>query len=80
LRHTKTLAGLRDTEKLSQAQVAKILKMTPQGYGAIERGERGLKTKYFKKLATLFKVDVNVIISLAMKYNGKLSSKTGTEA
>lgn len=80
LKQAKTLAELRDAKGLSQAQVAKILEITPQGYGAIERGERGLKAGYIKKLAELFKVSADRIISLAINNNAKLSDKTGTES
>ena len=74
----KTLAELRDSRGLSQADVARHLAITPQGYGAIERGERGLKAKNIKKLAEIFKVGTDKIIFLALNNNERLLKQTDT--
>lgn len=68
----KTLAELRESRRLSQAEVARYLAITPQGYGAIERGERGLKARNIKKLAEIFEVGTDKIIFLALNNNDKL--------
>jgi len=75
----KTLAELRESKGLSQADISKLLNMTPQGYGAIERGERGLKAKNIKRLADIYGVGTDYIIFLALKNNEKLLNQTGTE-
>lgn len=67
-----TLAELRESKELTQADVAEKLTMTPQGYGAIERGDRGLKAKHIKKLAEIFGVGTDRIIFLALNNNKKL--------
>ena len=74
----KTLAELRENKGFSQADVAEYLKMTPQGYGAIERGERGLKAKNIKTLAEIFGVGTDQIIFLALNNNGKLLNQADT--
>lgn len=63
----KTLAELRGNKGFSQADVAGHLKITPQGYGAIERGERVLRVKYIKKLAEIFGVKTDLIVFLAIQ-------------
>ena len=76
----KTLAKLRESKSLSQADIARLLNMTPQGYGAIERGERGLKAKKIKRLADIYDVSTDYIIFLVLNNNSKLLSRsTGTE-
>jgi transcriptional regulator with XRE-family HTH domain len=74
----KTLAELRENKEFSQAEVANRLGITPQGYGAIERGERGLKAKNIKKLAEIFGVGSDRIIFLALNNNKKLLKKSDT--
>lgn len=76
----KNLAELRESKGLSQAKVANVLGMTQQGYSIIERGERGLKAKNIKKLADLFKVSSDLIVSLALSDNDRLLNQTGTDA
>lgn len=75
----KSLAELRENNDKSQADVAKILGITPQGYGLIERGERGLKVEAAAKLADFFGVNVEEIILLALQNNNKLLQATGTD-
>ena len=74
----KTLAEFREDKGLPQAEVARHLGITQQGYGAIERGERGLKVKYIKKLAELFEVDISKIVFFALNNNEMLSDHTNT--
>ncbi len=75
----KSLAELRENKGLTQAGVAKDLGMTPQGYGLIERGERGLKAIAAKKLAEIFGVGISDIVFLATDNNQLLSRPTGTD-
>lgn len=80
MKDVKTLADLRESKGLSQSEVANNLGITQQGYGAIERGERGVKVKYVKKLAELYGVETDLIVFLALNNNDKLLNQpTGTE-
>lgn len=76
----KSLSELRESKGLSQAEVAKQLNLSPQGYGLIERGERGLKAFAIKKLSEIFNVGTDDIIFLALNNNVMLLNQTGTEA
>ena len=75
----KNLADLRDAKRYTQAYVANKLGITQQGYGLIERGDRGLNAKRAVILADLFSVSVEDIILLSLQHNKKLLESTGTE-
>ena len=45
--------------KRSQAQMAKLLKMTQQQYSNIENGKRGINPKYFKLFEMVFNEDIH---------------------
>lgn len=78
MKEIRNLAELRESKCLSQADIARLLGMTQQGYGLIERGERNLKAKNIKRLADIYGVGTDYIIFLALGNNDKLLNQTGT--
>lgn len=45
----------------SQQEIANLLGMTQQYYSLIEKGERGIQAKYFKRFETLFNEKMEVL-------------------
>lgn len=76
----KSLAELREDRGLSQAEVARKLNISQQGYGLIEKGDRGLNAPKIQMLAEILRVDTNTIISLALNNNNTLLCQTGTDS
>ena len=54
---------LRRTVNMTQTQVADYIKMQQSDYNRIEKGKKKLDLKYAKKLATLYKVSLDIITS-----------------
>ncbi|MDK2932358.1 MAG: putative transcriptional regulator [Clostridiales bacterium] len=57
------LIKLRKKNKLTQAEIAELLSITPVFYGMIERGERNPTLELAKKIADLFNVTIDEIFS-----------------
>lgn len=58
------IRSLREDHDLTQAQVAKILNKSQQGYAHLENGRAELSIKDLKDLCTLYNVSADYIIGL----------------
>ena len=57
------LVRLRESKRLSQVEVAKILDISPQRYNMYENGKRKMPIEIAKKFAEYFKVSLDAIFS-----------------
>jgi len=58
---------LRATKGWTQEQVAEKLKMSPNGYGSIERGETNVSLKRLKKIAEIYDIDLTELLATGDK-------------
>lgn len=56
------LKDLRDDEKLTQTDIAKILNMSQTGYSKYETGENDIPTQILIKLADFYKTSTDYIL------------------
>lgn len=60
---------LRQSQKWSQEYVAEKLGMSPNGYGALERGDTDLTLEKLKTLSDLYKVELKELVDENEKSN-----------
>lgn len=67
----KRLLDLRETEKLNQKDIAKILNISQQGYSAWETGEKIIPIKKLNKLCNYYNVSLDYILCISNKKRTK---------
>ncbi len=62
--YREKLKSLREERNLTQAEVAKVINKSQQGYNHIELGRAELKIEDLKKLCRFYGISADIIIGL----------------
>lgn len=70
------LKELRENRNLTQAELAKLLKVSPSAIGMYEQGRRDPDSSTLKKLSVLFNVSVDYLLDNQLPQNDTLPALT----
>ena len=74
------LKELRENRNLTQAELAKLLKVSPSAIGMYEQGRRDPDSSTLKKLSVLFNVSVDYLLDNQPPQNDALPTLTPKES
>lgn len=61
-KYNEVLKGLRNTNKLTQEEIAKIINVTQRAYAHYEKGDREPSIETLIKLADYYKLPIDIIV------------------